>query len=84
MAFSSRLRSRISFWAAVGLSQKPGSSACAFSSSRRFWALSQSKTPPQQLNRLLDIIGMGLQFGAHGNFRPLQGVESLMSLDNRI
>jgi hypothetical protein len=42
-----------------------GSSAAAFSSARRAFALSQSKMPPQQADSLLDLFDDGLDFGAH-------------------
>ena len=64
-ARSSRVRSRISVCAASGSSQSFGSSALAFSSSRRRVAASQSKMPPQQRERLLDVVGDRLCLGAH-------------------
>src|ERR1043165_8885720 len=45
--------------------QRLGSSARAFSSSSRRRALSTSKMPPQQPDRLLDVIDDLLDFGAH-------------------
>src|SRR5271170_3321163 len=42
-----------------------GSSALAFSSSRRRRDLSQSKMPPQQGNGLLDIVDRAFGLGAH-------------------
>ena len=65
-AVSSFWRSRISFWAAAGSFQSAGSSALAFSSSRRRQAVSQSKMPPQQGEGLLDVVDGAFGFGAHG------------------
>ena len=62
---SSRLRSRISVCARCGSFQKSGASALAFSSSRRRTALSQSKMPPQQGERLLDLVDGSFGFCAH-------------------
>src|SRR3546814_18499070 len=45
-----------------------GFSASAFSSSRRRAAASTSKMPPQQDQRLTDLVGHRLNFGAHGGF----------------
>jgi len=45
--------------------QKLGSSAALFSSARRRVAVSTSKMPPQQLERLLDLFDEGLGFRAH-------------------
>jgi hypothetical protein len=42
-----------------------GSSACWFSSASRALALSKSKVPPQQPNRLLDGLDHALNFRAH-------------------
>jgi hypothetical protein len=56
----------MSAWACCGWFQKSGASDFAFSSSRRFWAVSQSKTPPQQANCLLDFVGQGLDVSTHG------------------
>jgi hypothetical protein len=53
------------FWAASGSFQRLGSSAWAFSSARRRWALSQSKMPPQQPDRLLGGFEEVLDLGAH-------------------
>jgi hypothetical protein len=50
------------------LFQSEGSSALAFSSSRRRVDLSQSKMPPQQAEGLLDLIDGSLNFGTHGDF----------------
>ena len=47
--------------------QRLGSSACLFSSARRLRALSKSKMPPQQPDRLLDVFDDALGFGAHGS-----------------
>jgi hypothetical protein len=51
--------------ASAGLFQRLGSSALAFSSARRRWALSQSKMPPQQGKRLLDLADGSFDFRAH-------------------
>jgi hypothetical protein len=48
-----------------GLFQSAGSSALAFSSASRFWAASMSKMPPQQCQRLLDLIDNIGGFRAH-------------------
>src|SRR4051812_32748878 len=59
-----RSRSRpCAFWLSF---QRLGSLASAFSSSRRRVALSQSKMPPQQLERLLDLGGDPVDFVTHG------------------
>src|SRR5262249_56202886 len=42
-----------------------GSSACLLSSARRARALSKSKMPPQQSDRLLDLVDDILNFRAH-------------------
>jgi hypothetical protein len=55
----------MSFCAFAGSFQNFGSSAFAFSSSRRRRAASGSKMPPQQGQRLLDLLGDRLHFGAH-------------------
>jgi hypothetical protein len=60
----------MAFCAAALSFQNFGSSAFAFSSSRRLRAASGSKMPPQQRQRLLDLLGDGLHFGAHVRFRP--------------
>jgi hypothetical protein len=60
------VRSRINFWARSGSFQSAGSSLSAVSSSSRRSEVSQSKRPPQQPQRLLDLLGHILQFGAHG------------------
>jgi hypothetical protein len=54
------------FCAASASFQRPGSSDWAFSSARRRWALSQSKMPPQQPDRLLGLVYEVLDLGAHG------------------
>src|SRR5882757_7027986 len=54
------------FWAFSGFSQRAGSSASAFSSSRRRRALSQSKMPPQQGERGADLARLLLDLSAHG------------------
>jgi hypothetical protein len=43
-----------------------GSSARAFSSSRRRLAISQSKMPPQQADGLLDFVDGADDLGTHG------------------
>jgi hypothetical protein len=45
--------------------QNVGSSAALFSSARRRVAVSTSKMPPQQPDRLLDVFNECLSFGAH-------------------
>jgi hypothetical protein len=55
----------MTFWAASASFQSVGSSACAFSSARRFWARSQSKMPPQQSDRLLGGVNERFDLGAH-------------------
>ena len=65
MALSSRVRSRINACAFSGSSQSVGSSASPFSSSRRLFAASQSKTPPQQGQRLPHLLGFVVDLGAH-------------------
>jgi hypothetical protein len=55
----------MSFWAFSGSFQKSGRSESAFSSSRRTWARSQSKTPPQQGDGGFDLFGEGGDVGAH-------------------
>jgi hypothetical protein len=59
------MRFCINACASSGLSQRCGSSALAFSSLSSFSDLSQSKTPPQQFQGLLDIGGERFDFGAH-------------------
>ena len=58
-------RSRIIFCAATGSFQMAGSSALAFSSSRRRSDLSQSKMPPQQSDGLLNLGNGTFGLGAH-------------------
>jgi hypothetical protein len=55
----------MSFCALALSFQKSGRSESAFSSSRRWTATSQSKTPPQQVERRLDLFGVLGDFGAH-------------------
>ena len=62
---SSSLRSRMIFCAASASDHRPGSSTRAFSSARRRVAVSTSKMPPQQSERLLDFGDKGFGFGAH-------------------
>jgi hypothetical protein len=59
------VRSRISDWALAESFQRFGSSARAFSSSSLRRAGSQSKTPPEQTDGLLDIGRHGLDIRAH-------------------
>jgi hypothetical protein len=66
MELSSFWRSRISFCAAWASFQIEGSSARAFSSSRRRLATSQSKMPPQQGDGLLDFVDGAGDFRTHG------------------
>jgi hypothetical protein len=47
--------------------QNAGSSAALFSSARRRVAVSTSKMPPQQLQRLLDLFDEILGFRAHNS-----------------
>src|SRR5262249_5915827 len=69
-SWSSRdVRSCIRRCAFCGSSQSFGSSASLFSSARRARALSTSKMPPQQPDRLLDLIDQLLDFRAHDMFR---------------
>jgi hypothetical protein len=42
------------------------SSALAFNSESRRRVFSQSKMPPQQRDRLLDLFGISFNFGTHG------------------
>src|SRR5688572_14861958 len=66
MALARCVRSRIVFWAFSGISQSCGSSASAFSSSRRRSALSQSKMPPQQGQGRSDLPRQSFNLGTHG------------------
>jgi hypothetical protein len=59
------VRSRITFCARSASFQSSGFSAAAFSSSSRRSASSQSKMPPQQGERLLDVFGQVGDLGAH-------------------
>ena len=73
-ASASRVRSRITFWARSESFQSSGFSASAFSSSSRRTASSQSKMPPQQGQRLLDLLGHVGDLGAHQDLRqPICG-----------
>jgi hypothetical protein len=56
-------------WAFCGSFQSAESSARAFSSASFRWALSQSKMPPQQSDRLLHFIDKRGDFSAHEWFR---------------
>jgi len=49
------------------------SSASLFSSARRARALSTSKMPPQQPDRLLDLFDQSFRFRAHYRFDPSVG-----------
>jgi hypothetical protein len=51
--------------ARCGSFQRLGSSACRFSSASRARALSTSKMPPQQCDRLLDFLDDGRDFRTH-------------------
>src|SRR5215813_15167801 len=63
---SSAVRSCITFCARGASFHRFGSSAWRLSSSRRLRALSKSKMPPQQPDRLLDLVDDHLSFRAHG------------------
>jgi hypothetical protein len=52
-------------WARAVSFQRLGSSACLFSSASCAFALSKSKVPPQQPDRLLDVVDHPLSFRAH-------------------
>jgi hypothetical protein len=56
----------MSFCAFAGSFQKSGRSESAVSSSKRTWARSQSKTPPQQRDGGFDLFSEGGEVGAHG------------------
>src|ERR1700733_586707 len=71
MRAASWVRSRIRAWAAAALSQSVGSSTRAFSSSSLRSAGSQSKTPPEQFDRLLDVGLGGLDIQSHGTIPAL-------------
>jgi hypothetical protein len=60
--------------ALAGSFQKLGSSADLFSSARRRVAVSTSKMPPQQPDRLLDVFNKVLCFGAHRLHSPAKGL----------
>jgi hypothetical protein len=62
---SSAVRSCITRLARCGSFQSSGSSACRFSSFSRARALSTSKMPPQQPERLLDLFNDGGDFSTH-------------------
>src|SRR5712671_5102006 len=62
---SRRLRSRMRFCAVCASFQNCGDSDLAFSSSSRRTDLSQSKMPPQQGERLLDLFDGPLGLAAH-------------------
>ncbi|PYD73939.1 hypothetical protein CFR74_02655 [Novacetimonas hansenii] len=55
----------MSFCAASASFHRSGSSTRLFSSARRSVATSQSKMPPQQRHRLLDLVIQGLGLGRH-------------------
>jgi len=60
-------------WARAVSFQRLGSSAWVFSSASRALALSKSKVPPQQPDRLLDVGDHGLHFSAHDEIRSTAG-----------
>jgi hypothetical protein len=60
----------MTFCAFFGSDQRLGSSAFAFSEARRSSAVSQSKRPPQESERLLDVVRQFLRFCAHGRPPP--------------
>src|SRR6185437_3499877 len=62
---SSASRSRITRWPRLWSLHRLGSSNSLFSSARRRVAVSTSKMPPQQPQRLLDFVDQALDFGAH-------------------
>jgi hypothetical protein len=66
------LRSRISFCAFSGEFQKSARSLSALSSSRRWIAVSQSKTPPQQGDGRADLFGGGGDIRSHANLRNFE------------
>jgi hypothetical protein len=58
----------MTFWARWGSSQNVMSSVSLFSSASLPRALSTSKMPPQQPDRLLDLVDDRLGFRTHGVF----------------
>jgi hypothetical protein len=58
----------MTFWARWGSSQNVMSSVSWFSSASRARALSTSKMPPQQPDRLPDVLDDRLRFRAHAVF----------------
>src|SRR5262245_48481186 len=66
---SSAVRSCITRCARPESFHRSGSSACRLSSARRARALSKSKMPPQQPDRLLDLVDNGRDFRAHDPVR---------------
>ena len=64
---SSAVRSCITRCARCWSFQRLGSSACLLSSASRARAVSKSKMPPQQPDRLLDLVDDLLGFRAHGS-----------------
>src|SRR5262249_35812356 len=68
--FSARVRSRINFCALCASFQRLGSSAAAFSSSRRLRRLSQSKAPPQHSEGLLELVFDTVDVYCHHLFIP--------------
>jgi hypothetical protein len=62
---SSAVRSCITRLARCWSFHRLGSSACRFSSASRARALSTSKMPPQQSDRLLDLGDDGFDLGTH-------------------
>jgi hypothetical protein len=70
-------------WARAVSFQRLGSSACVFSSASRAFALSKSKVPPQQPDRLLDVGNDVLCFGAH-SMRPVQAGPTIFRPGDRL
>jgi hypothetical protein len=69
MFVSRRVRSFSSFCARSGFDQSAGSSAREFSSASLWTARSQSKMPPQQFERGLDVADCCLDFVLHAVLR---------------
>src|SRR5579859_1258945 len=76
MELAKRVRSRIRAWAAAASSQSVGSSTRAFNSSSLRKAGSQSKTPPEQFDRLLDVGLGGLDIQSHGKLQIADAPDS--------
>jgi hypothetical protein len=64
-SLSTRVRSRSSFCAAAASFQSSGFSAAAFSSACRLTRFSQSKTPLQHGERVLELVGDGVSVEGH-------------------